>query len=343
MIEKYQNNRHVLLPQLSIVYNYSGSKFQNKEFTEMDIEFLKGFEEQDPNWELNYTDKKNIMLFLSSWNYFPNVFYMTKHMINYKIQLTFDYSFQQVAIAVFNNFTEMDPNIQKYSCLEYKYNQYVILEQISNYNFTSLSTFGFDEPRIRRAVYKMDYDPEIKRITLRSKPLQIPDTLFLTQQQISLSSKKNEKEVKAIQDFMFYTTRITEIDENKTIFEQIAMIDIAKPFPKYNLQKRSQTLHSNYLKTLKSLGAIKKIQNINLELNTLWEGLPIKPVGKLLADLNIDKIDEAYKEKIEKRKKVFDISNYVIHFSSLKRKEIEKVYYEFLKSEHNQGKKKKFF
>eukprot|EP01080_Neovahlkampfia_damariscottae_P005007 gene5007-8605_t len=332
LIEKYQNNRQVLLPQLSVVYNYSGSKFQNKEFTAMDIEFLKAFEEEDPNWELSYTDKKSIMVFLSNWNYFPNVFYMTKHMFNFKVQLTFDYSFQQVALAVFNNYFESDPNMQKSNCLEYKHGQYVILEHLSGY-----SSLSFDnEPRVRRATYTMEYEPDKKRISLRSKPLQIPDILFLTPQQISLVGKKGENEttIKGVQSFMFYTTRITEIDENKTMFEQIAMIDIAKSLTKSHVQKRAQTMHANYLKKLKTLGNAQ-IKDYKLDLNTLWEGLPVKPIGKLLSDLQIDKADEVYQEKIEKRKKVFDISNYVVHFSSLKRKEIEKVYYEFLKLEHN--------
>jgi hypothetical protein len=331
LTEKYQNNKQVLLPQLSIVYNYSGSKFQNKEFTEMDIEFLKKFEEQDPNWELIYTDKKDILLFLSSWNYFPNVFYMTKFMLNYKIQLTFDYSLKECASAVFGDYFELDPNILKYKCLEYKQAQYVIMELFSGSN----SSFT-DEPRIRRATYTFEYDPELKRISLRSKPLQIPDVLFLTPQLITPSTKKGDKEtkVKGFQDFKFYTTRLTQVDEQKTLYEQIGMVDIGRSISKNALQKRCQTMYTSFSKKLKSS---ENDKNSKVEFSKLWEGLPIRPIAKLLVDLNIEEVDKKYAEKIAKRKKVFDISNFVLHFTSLKRKEIEKVYYQFLQNEHNSG------
>jgi hypothetical protein len=70
-------------------------------------------------------------------------------------------------------------------------------------------------------------------------------------------------------------------------------------------------------------------------LNELWEGLPKDPIGKLLWDLDISGQNKQFKEKMEKRRKVFDISNYVIHFSALKRKEISEAYYQFLEQEHN--------
>ena len=71
------------------------------------------------------------------------------------------------------------------------------------------------------------------------------------------------------------------------------------------------------------------------ELNELWEGIPKDPIGKLLWDLNIPQKDFQFKEKMEKRKKVFDISSYLIHFSCLKRKEISDIYYKFLEIEKN--------
>jgi hypothetical protein len=83
------------------------------------------------------------------------------------------------------------------------------------------------------------------------------------------------------------------------------------------------------------LGDRKTLLDNKYELNELWEGLPKDPVGKLLWDLDIAGQDKQHKEKMEKRKKVFDISKYIIHFSSLKRKEISQAYYQFLKEEHN--------
>jgi DNA-directed RNA polymerase subunit N (RpoN/RPB10) len=77
------------------------------------------------------------------------------------------------------------------------------------------------------------------------------------------------------------------------------------------------------------------IKEHKYEFNELWEGLPVDPLAKLLYDLDIDGIDEQYQEKMKKRRQMFDISNFNIYFSSLKKKEISQKYLEFLKLENN--------
>jgi hypothetical protein len=163
LVEKHQKNQQVLLPQLSMVYNYTDEDFKQKPLTTKDIEFLNHFQEDNPNWEMVYEDKKNkVYAFRSEWNYFPNVEFIGKTYINGKIQITFDYPLQKVACAIFGNYKNQDPFATRTRVLEYKHNDHVIIEQNS-------VMAAFQEPRIKKMYYAMEYDPEAKKITSRGE------------------------------------------------------------------------------------------------------------------------------------------------------------------------------
>jgi hypothetical protein len=136
--------------------------------TKKDIEFLNHFQEDNPNWEMIYEDKKNkVYDFRSEWNYFPNVEFIGKTYENNKIQITFDYPLQKVACAIFGNYKNQDPFVTRTRISEYKHNDHVIIEQNS-------VMAAFQEPRIKKIYYAMEYDPEsqenhIKRETIPSR------------------------------------------------------------------------------------------------------------------------------------------------------------------------------
>jgi DNA-directed RNA polymerase subunit N (RpoN/RPB10) len=133
---------------------------------------------------------------------------------------------------------------------------------------------------------------------------------------------------------LLYNT-LTQIDENRTLFEQAVLVDVGGAgFPKGLAIKRAQGLFANFSKTLENMEK-NTIKEHKYEFNELWEGLPVDPLAKLLYDLDIDGIDEQYQEKMKKRRQMFDISNFNIYFSSLKKKEISQKYLEFLKLENN--------
>jgi hypothetical protein len=60
----------------------------------------------------------------------------------------------------------------------------------------------------------------------------------------------------------------------------------------------------------------------------------VNPFGKLLYDLDIDSIDQLHEEKMKKRKEVFNISNFCVHFQALQKGEIALKYHHFLIQEN---------
>jgi hypothetical protein len=225
--------------------------------TKKDIEFLNHFQEDNPNWEMIYEDKKNkVYDFRSEWNYFPNVEFIGKTYVNNKIQITFDYPLQKVAYAIFGNYKNQDPFVTRTRISEYKHNDHVIIEQNS-------VMAAFQEPRIKKIYYAMEYDPEAKRITSRGKPYQA-DGPFLKLELMNAVPKKGEKEqkLKCLQYFTFYTNTLTQIDENRTLFEQTVLVDVGGAgFPKGLAIKRAQGLFANFSKTLENME--KNTTNMN--------------------------------------------------------------------------------
>eukprot|EP01080_Neovahlkampfia_damariscottae_P009657 gene9657-1864_t len=333
LLEKYKDNRNVLLPQLSMVYNYKDEDFDGTTFDHKDREFLEKFVVDNPNWELSFSNKKmKLSAFKSTWNYFPNVSFLTNTYLNTKVQIIFECSLQELACAVFSGYHQNDPQALEVKIIEFKNSKHVIFQQKSTMGKKSL------DPRVKRLIYTVDYDPEKKQLTSKAKPSRIPGAPFLKPHMIDMVVKKGETpiKVKSLQYFTYYTNIFTVIDDNRTMFEQITAFDVGgNGFSTSMMEKRYTSLYSSYSKKLKELRNRKKISDFTLEFNDLHEGFPKEPLGKLIYDLDIDGQDEEYRKRMEKRNQVFDLSKFVVRFSAIKRKEIEVSYYEFLKKECN--------
>jgi hypothetical protein len=332
LVEKYKNNQNMLTPLLSQVYNYKDEDFQRKPFSDKEKAFIEQIQTDNPNWILFYQDNKTHTLGLFSlWNYFPSLSYMSDACGNGKIEILFDYPLQAVAIACFNNYHKNDPSLTHLNVVEYKHNEYVLIDEHVKFSF-------FADPRIKRNYQSVHYDPELKKISLITKPCQIDLIPMLKLEEMEIISKQGEKpkKIKAVQYFTYYATTLTAIGD-KTLFQQVSMVDLGTKSSDGAavFTKLIQGFQTNISKALKTMTKETKISDFKYQLNQLWEGKPVQPIGKLLVDLDIDSIDKEYEEKMQKRKNVFNISNFILHFSSLKRKEISKKYYEFLKSEHN--------
>jgi hypothetical protein len=341
LLEKHSNNRDVLLPRLALVYNYTEEDFDREFMDKNDLNFMAHYEMDNPNWilisSMENTKKKNSVYF-SPWNYFPNVKFLGRSCFNIKTHMEFNVGFEEVILSCFKN---MATNTSaSYEILEYKFGEQCILQ-------LEVQTFKlFMNNRYVKLIYQMSYDPEQRSVTLKTKSSRFQGSDWFCNGDLKLKSKKGNQIVKAMQCFCFGSMKVTEIKENKVIVEYISTVDIGGYKPSKTLLKYVRNFflqifkignqNQNIIyKNNERLGDRKTLLDNKYELNELWEGLPKDPVGKLLWDLDIAGQDKQYKEKMEKRKKVFDISKYVIHFSSLKRKEISQAYYQFLKEEHN--------
>eukprot|EP01080_Neovahlkampfia_damariscottae_P009597 gene9597-1799_t len=328
LLEKHQNNRNVLLPRVSLIYSYSEEDFDSLEITENDVKFMVEYEKDNPNWSIVYNNKKKkITSYRSHWNYFPNLKFLTKTTANVKHELKIKGGFQETVLAFFKGFHKKF--FSEYFILDYKYGDYFVGQVIAKIPIIF-------QKRVARFVSKFYYDPEIQQVVLRMKCSRFPNSTFTKSQTVMMKEKDGkERKVKAIPYFDFSSMRITRIDDETTLFEHITTFDILIPAATLGLEIRANQYYSEIYGALQKLGDKKKILDYKYELNELWEGLPVDPFGKMLWDLDIDGKDKLHKEKMEKRKKVFNISNYIIHFSSLKRKEINDVYMKFLNEEHN--------
>jgi hypothetical protein len=334
LVEKYQDVKGVLLPQVSKVFSYKDEDFQNIPLTDQDKEFMKIMQLDNTDWKIAYSDKKNkVTGFISYWNFFPELTFLSQNTLNAKVEIIFNSSLQRVALTCLSNYLYIDPMVINHKVLEYKPGEYVKIQ------FTINLGFMMGPTRIETVYYSISYDPEKKKIFLRTKPCQMEDWKFLQEKKTKISKRTGKESTsKTIQFFTWNQMIITEIDENKTLYEYIFMLDLGgkTKIPKVLITKmRASSEFAAYSKKMKGIPKEAKLEDYKYEMNKLWEGLPVDPLGKLLMDLDIDGMDKAYKEKIEKRKQVFVSSNFLIHFNCLKRKEIAEKYFEFLKLEFN--------
>jgi hypothetical protein len=334
LVEKHQNVKGVLLPQVSKVFSYKDEDFQNVPLTDQDSEFMKIMQLDNTDWKISYSDKKNkVTGYISYWNFFPDLTFLSPNSVNSKVEIIFNSSLQVAALTCMSNYLLIDPMVINHKILEYKPGEYVKVQ------FTLSLGFMMGPTRIETVYYSVTYDPEKKQIVLRTKPCQMEDWKFLEEKKTKIS-KRNAKEsiTKTIQFFTWNQMILTQIDENRTLYEYIFMLDLGgkTKVPKLLLAKlRASSEFSAYSKKMKGIPKNATFEDYKYELNKLWEGLPVDPLGKLIMDLDIQGMDKAYKEKIEKRKQVFVSSNFLIYFNCLQRKEIAEKYFEFLKLEFN--------
>jgi hypothetical protein len=331
MIEKHKNSRHVLTPLISQVYNYKDEDFQDKPLNEKDLEFLNFLHKDNANWQMILSNKKvNQTGFTSISNYFPSLSYSSPNLACGKNEMFFDYPLEAVALAVYSNYHKKNPFIIGVKVDEYKHGVHALIEE-------SIQFAYFSEPRVKKSYFSMHYDVEVKKLTMVSKPCQIKNLPFIELQETEVLQKKGTKKIKAVQYFAYTSTVLTKVDENRTYVQMINMTDFGGKKLDTNAAavKFYEHMQMGIEKMLKSMEKNEKISAHKYALNELWEGLPVDPVGKLLMDLDIESIDKAHQEKMEKRKQVFNTSNYMLHFSALKIKEISEKYYEFLSKEHN--------
>jgi hypothetical protein len=219
LLEKYSNNRDVLLPRLAQVYNYVDEDFEKEYMDENDFKFMKEYETDNPNWMLLKENKKKKMSYFNSpWNYFPNVQFLSKSVANVKTQILFDFSLEEVALGMFKNLDVN--NHESASILHYKFGDYCILQ-------LQLKTPIIMTKRYSKMIYKLFYDPEQRQIVMRSKSSKFKDTKWVVKDEIPLKLKEGkEKKTKGIQIFLFGSIKITEIKENQCLLEHITTMDI---------------------------------------------------------------------------------------------------------------------
>eukprot|EP01080_Neovahlkampfia_damariscottae_P001473 gene1473-12091_t len=332
LLEKYKKNRNVLLPQLSMVFNYKDEDFDITTTEKKDIAFLDRFILDNPNWQLIFTDKnQKTSAFTSKWNYLPNVSFLSDTYLNIKYQMTFDYSLQEVACVLFSGYQYNDPLATDVRTIEYKNKSHVIFQQTT-------SVGALKESRFKRLIYTVDYDPEEKVLSVRAKPTRIPGAPFLKSHNYEITGKNGEVtgKTKGIQYFTYYIYKLTAVGEKKTLVEQVIAGDVGgKGISNSLAEKRLLGITSNLHKKLKELGDRTKIKDFKYEFNDLWEGIPNEPLGKLIYDLDIDSQDEEHQKKMDKRNQVFDLSNFAVNFTAIRKRDVEIVYYNFLKSETN--------
>jgi hypothetical protein len=331
IIEKHKNSRHVLTPLISQVYNYKDEDFQDKPLNEKDLEFLNFLQTDNANWQMILSNKKgNQTGFSSISNYFPSLTFASSNLACGKNEMFFDFPLEAVALAVYSNYHKKNPFITGVKVDEYKHGAHALIEESIQFAF-------FSEPRVKKSYFSIHYDVELKKLTMVSKPCQLKNVPFIELQETEVVQKNGTKKMKAVQYFALTETVLTQVDENRTFVQMINMTDFGGKKLDVNAiaVKFYEHMQMGIEKMLKSMNKNEKISSHKYALNELWEGLPVDPIGKLLMDLDIESIDKAHQEKMEKRKQVFNISNFILHFSALKTKEISEKYYEFLKKEHN--------
>jgi len=232
-------------------------------------------------------------------NYLPNLTY-SQHICCLKNEFVLPYNLERILISSVPSYNSnvADPNITRYQMLEElpyenilkmykeKDEEYKIEKCQTGQIISSIDlTFGFIlSPRYYLAGVKQFYDEESKTFFTISKPFVKEGTEFLTPCKIEMLKSKKDKKPKVVKayplfDWLFSSYK--QIDENKTLFSQVHLVDAGGWMtPKGN---------AKFLGPLTAMLAVQRGEEYRKSLEKLMEKIPFeKKISDVKNELKID-------------------------------------------------------
>eukprot|EP01080_Neovahlkampfia_damariscottae_P003986 gene3986-7242_t len=321
-IRSFKRDSTVVSPCITKNFHYKDSDFSSGFVTDKDVEFAKLVCEDSFSWDLLSTNKDQwVNAYFSTENYLPEV---THNTTASKYECTLPVSFDKAVLSFMCDESIMsDPNSVGMDCLGYK--SYEELDeyfkkngpkyQMENCQRTNLISnleayFGFPfNARIIRHAFSAHYEPETKSLYCIFKPYNEDFSKFGTFEKIKVSQKgtAKKKATKAMYMFDYTMRKFQKIDENKTLFQEVTLGNIGgwgtnDSFVKMVLKNRANGLRKSVLDTCSKFPDNVKISDFKEKFNKMNEdGKPMDMYGKVLVDLDIEKMDERYKTSMKNK------------------------------------------
>eukprot|EP01080_Neovahlkampfia_damariscottae_P003987 gene3987-7243_t len=320
-IKNYRNDSTVVSPYVTKKFDYKDSSFTTGVVTDNDIEFAKLLCDDSFTWDLLSSNKNQwVNAYFSSANYLPDINYTTN---SSKYESTLPVPFHKAILAFMCDESIMsDPNAAGMKCLGH-----MTTEQLEDYfkkkgmdnqmekckrtNMISCleAIFGFPfNMRVLPQAFAAHYEPETKTLYCIFKPYIDDFSKFGTFEEMELSQKGTNKKkmVKAMHMFDFTLRKFQKLDENKTLYQEVTLGNVGgwgkgEGFGKMIVKSRAAGLRKSVLETCSRFSDDVKISDFKEKFSKMNDnGTPMDMYGKVLIDLDIEKMDKEYEETLKK-------------------------------------------
>jgi hypothetical protein len=321
-ILKYHLIGSICSPQISQYFTHADDYFDHPIIFDKDFEFADLLLKDSYDWTMMPQPKNNKMnIFFTNLNFLPNASF-SKNSLCVKFEAIFPLDFQTMLLAHASNASiiKSDPHISFIETKEY-------------YNFEELKEFskekGFQEEvgkfernltvgimhiklplPLNQRVYNhscsLKYDPVDQSVMSLMKPFVVGSMKFGESSVFDLFNKdgKLNKNIKAYPLFSYCFTKYQKIDEEKTLFSQVLILDPAgwanQPLLTKMIAKDRATRVLGSLMKLRSEfpeGKLK-IEDYKNSLCRENEGKVFDGLGKILYELKIDEKNKQYQQDI---------------------------------------------
>eukprot|EP01080_Neovahlkampfia_damariscottae_P003988 gene3988-7244_t len=319
-IRSFRNDPTVVSPYITKQFDYKDDDFTTGIVTDTDFEFGKLLSDDSFTWEIvPGTQKYLVNAYYSDLNYLPDLSIKT---IASKYECTLPISFQKALLTFLCDESILsDPNAAWINCLEYIKTEDLIdhfkknnLEhQMEKCKRSILRTsceavFGFPfNMRLITQAISLHYEPETKCLYGVFKPHLDDFSKFCEFEKMSLMQKgKNKrKNVKAMNMFDFTVRKFQYLDDHKTIYQEITITQLggwvsSEKIGKMLIKERAMGLRKSVLKCCGRFSDDVKISDFEEKFNVVDKNFkPTDMYGKLLLDLEIEKMDKEYQNSLK--------------------------------------------
>eukprot|EP01080_Neovahlkampfia_damariscottae_P010992 gene10992-3698_t len=324
IIFKYQNDSMICSPQITEKFNYTDEYFQHRFIFKQDFDFGEELMKDNFQWELMGSHVEGKMnTYYSNLNYLPGLkFSSNLHVMKHEIILEMDFQQVLLSLGTRRSVNKNDPNITKIDSIDYYHEKELKKLYFDkgwdeeahgvNYDLTT-NTFDliFPFPLNGRKIYQSNaktYDPKTRTILSVSKPF-VPDGLqFLKSSMIDVCPKLGmpPKKMKVYPMFGFVFMKYQKLDEKKTLFSQVHILDVGgwsrnQKLFKLVAKSRGSKFRENMSNLETGFPDGSTIEENKEELVKEENGIPVDGFGKLLYYLKIEEKEQIFEKTRSKR------------------------------------------
>eukprot|EP01080_Neovahlkampfia_damariscottae_P012294 gene12294-5877_t len=317
VVKKYLNDSTVVSPYITKQFNYKDEEFTKGIIFDVDFEMAKSICEDSFSWELIPSTKKNFVnAYYTKSNYLPKISIQTAAS---KYECTIKEPFHRSILSFICDMSiNSDPNFAGMKKLGYLntndlieyFNKNKMNEEmkscprtVSQLRFDANFGFPFNM-RSWSVCSSLHYEPETKSLYMIFKPFLKDFSKFGQAEMMEMSQigSNEKKSLKAYHLFDFTFRKFQKLDENKTFYQEITFFKMGgwadnKSFISLVIKDRAAGLRKSITKSCSSFPEDVKISDLSKKFNELDEkSLPKDMLGKMLVDLDIEKMDQEFSE-----------------------------------------------
>jgi hypothetical protein len=324
IIRKYHMIGSICSPQISQYFTHSDDYFNHSIIFDRDFEFANLIFKDSFDWTMlpqPNNDKMNV--FFTDLNFLPNVSF-SKNTKTVKFESVIPLNLQTMLLAHATNtsLSKSDPHTSFIETKEYYH--FEELKEFSKENGFQEEVGKFERnlsigvmhiklpfplnPRVYNHSCSMKYDPVDQSVISLMKPFVVGPMKFSESSVFDFRTKdgKINKNIKTYPLFSCCFTKYQKIDEEKVLFSQVLILDLAgwanqASMTKLIAKDRASKFLSSLMKIKDELPKEKlEIEDHKNSLCKENEGKIVDGLGKLLYELKIDEKNKQFQQDFER-------------------------------------------